>query len=633
MVHQQQTGTRGDETPDDATVVSVAAVSLPVDELQLQPAAPAATAGGPAKADKQPSSPSEEAPPLGLTDQTNFLPTKQVITVFLGLSVALACSFLDQTIIATALPRIASDLHSGRESSWVATAYLLTSLSFTPLYGRWSDVFGRKIVLLVSLFVFLVFSLACALAQTMIQLIIFRAFQGIGGGAIITMVLIIVSDIVSLKDRGKYQGINEAVIALSNGFGPVIGGLFAEYTTWRWAFWINLPLGGIAIAVGIWLLPLKKVHGAMREKLVQIDYVGSFLTIASSILLLLGLNWGGVTYPWGSAPVLVPLLLGGAVFALFLFWEARFAKLPIIPVHIFKVKTVSGVYIATMMNGMAFFSILYYVPQFLQLVRGSSPVISSLLLLPFLAPISFVVFLCGQYSSRTGHYRYLIIFGYGVWCIAQGLQSTIDEHSSIGKVVGTLLMAGIASGFTFQTSLLAAQAAVPRHEMAVVTGVRNFVRLFGSTIALAICASLVNNTLRTAIVPLGLTPDQIEALVDDPTIINQPSVLDLDAHGKAVVIAAYTKGFHSVFYLTVACTGIAFLASVFLIEQHELNRADDQELKRQAKEELAKRKLEKKEKDLEAAHSLPELEKEDTQKPAAAGGDLKVSDRAGADRV
>ncbi|EKM58038.1 uncharacterized protein PHACADRAFT_252002 [Phanerochaete carnosa HHB-10118-sp] len=463
----------------------------------------------------------------------------------------------------------------------------------------------------------------------MIQLIIFRAFQGIGGGAIITMFMIIVSDIVSLKDRGKYQGISEAVAALSNGFGPVIGGLFSQYTTWRWAFWINLPLGGIAIAVGIWVLPLKKVHGDMRQKLVQIDYVGSLLTTVSSILLLLGLNWGGVTQPWVSAPVLVPLFLGVVVFVLFLFWEAKFTKLPIIPMHIFKVKTVSGVYISTMMNGMTFFSILYYVPQFLQLVRGSTPVTSSLLLMPFLAPISFVVFLCGQYTSRTGHYRNLVIFGYGLWCIAQGLQSTINEHSSVGKIVGTLLMAGVASGFTFQTSLLAAQAAVPRHEMAVVTGVRNFVRLFGSTIALAICASLVNNTLRTAVRPLGLSADQIAALLNDPTIINRSSALDLDANSKAVVIAAYTKGFHSVFYLTVTCTGIAFLASVFMIEQHELNRADDQELKRQAKEKLAKRKLEKKEKDLEAAQALPELEK--TMAPPSEVSN--ASDKADADQV
>lgn len=170
--------------------------------------------------------------------------------------------------------------------------------------------------------------------------------------------------------------------------------------------------------------------------------------------------------------------------------------------------------------------------------------------------------------------------------------------------------------------------------MAVVTGVRNFVRLFGSTIALAICASLVNNTLRTAIRPLGLSADQIAALLNDPTIVKDPSALALDAHGRAVVIAGYTKGFHSVFYLTVACTGVAFLASVFMIEQHELNRADDQELKKQAKEELMRRKLEKKEKDLEGGHSLPELEKPQTpQKRMPPGEDLKVSDTASADRV
>ncbi|KAI0087353.1 MFS general substrate transporter [Irpex rosettiformis] len=535
-----------------------------------------------------------------LTDQTNFLPTKQVIMVFLGLSVALACSFLDQTIVATALPRISSDLHGGRSSSWVATAYLLTSLAFTPLYGRWSDVFGRKQVLLASLLVFLLFSLACALAHTMIQLIIFRAFQGIGGGAIITMVLIIISDIVSLKDRGKYQGINEAVIALSNGFGPIIGGLFSEYTTWRWAFWLNLPLGGIAILVCVWLLPLKAVGGDMSAKLLRIDYVGSLLTISSSILILLGLNWGGTTYPWASAPVLVTLILGAAILALFIFWEAKFALLPIVPVHIFKNKTVAGVLLLTTMNGMTFFSILYYVPQFLQLVRGNSPVTSSLLLIPFLGPIAIVVFSTGQYTSRTGKYRYPIILGFALWSVAQGLDTTINEHTPTARIIGFLLLAGCASGFTFQSSLLAAQAAVPRREMAVVTGVRNFVRLFGSTIALAICASIVNNTLRAEIRSLALSEDQINALVDDPTIINDSSKIDLSEEAKHVVITGYSKGFRSVFFLTLACTLIAFLSAIFCVEQHELIRADDMELKRQGKEFIKQRKLKGAEKDLEA---------------------------------
>ncbi|KIP08458.1 hypothetical protein PHLGIDRAFT_377944 [Phlebiopsis gigantea 11061_1 CR5-6] len=548
-------------------------------------------------------------PHHGLTDQTNFLPARQVFVIFCGLSVALACAFLDQTIISTALPRIASDFHSGRESSWVATAYLLTSLSCSPLYGRFSDIFGRKILLLVALCIFIIFSLGCALAQSMIQLIVFRALQGVGGGAITTLVLIIMSDIVSLKERATYQGVTETVIALAQGFGPVIGGLFAEYTTWRWTFWINLPLGGLALGVCLWLLPLKKVDGEIRHKLLQIDYVGSLLTITASVLLLLGLTWGGVTYSWSSAAVLVPLILGIALFALFLVWEGKFAKLPLVPIRVLKNRTVAGVCISNFMNGMTFFAILYYIPQLLELVKGYSPVKASLLFLPFLCPISVVVFCSGQYCSRTGRYRPLIVFGYGLWTVAQGLQCTIDEHSSLGKIIGFLLITAFASGFTFQTALLAAQAAVPRHDMAVVTGMTGFVRTIGSTISLAICASLVNNTLRGAVAQLGLSAAQVDALVDDPTIVNHLDRLSLDDAQKAAVIAGYTKGFKRVFYMTVACMGVAFFACLFMVEQHELVREDDEELKRQAKEELDLKKRAERDVKSDAVSEIPALEK------------------------
>ncbi|KZT23709.1 MFS general substrate transporter [Neolentinus lepideus HHB14362 ss-1] len=559
-----------------------------------EPPSPATIDGG---------KPSPSAP--ALEDQTNFLPTRQVITVFLGLSVAMSCSFLDQTIVATALPKISSDLHSGRESSWIATAYLLTSLAFTPLYGRWSDVFGRKPVLLFSLVFFLIFSLACALSKTMIQLIVFRAFQGIGGGAIITMVFIIVSDIVSLKDRGKYQGIQEGTIAVSNGIGPILGGVFSQYTTWRWCFYINLPMAGLAILVAVLLLPLKGVTGNMMEKLKKIDYVGSFLTILSSILVLIALTWGGVTYPWASAQVLVPLFLGVLVAAGFVVWEAKFAVLPIIPVHIFRHKTVTGVYICTLTNGMTFFAILYYVPQFLQLVRGSSPIYSSVLMLPFLAPVALVVFLNGVFIARTGHYRYNIIIGYVLWSIAQGLQSTIDQYSSTGRIVGTLLMGGLSAGFTFQTTLIAAQACVSRQEMAVVTGVRNFVRLLGSTISLAICASIIGNKLRNALNPLNLNSDVISNILNDPTIINSANS-GFSQEVKATAIHGYLLGFKGVFYLTIACQVVAFFAALLLIEQHELSRAGDADLKQAAKEKFKREKAAKEAKADVEAHNEKE---------------------------
>ncbi|TFK50126.1 MFS general substrate transporter [Heliocybe sulcata] len=540
---------------------------------------------------------SKPPPDSELTDQTNFLPARQVITVYLGLCTALACSFIEQTIVATCLPRISSDLQSGSESSWVATAYLLTSLAFTPLYGRWSDIFGRKIVLLVALVVFFIFSLACALSKTMIQLIVFRALQGIGGGAIITVVLIIVSDIVSLKDRGKYQGINEAIAAVSNGVGPILGGVFSQYTTWRWAFWLNLPLAGIAILVCLWLLPLKKVHGDMKSKLLKIDYVGSGLTILSSILLLIALTWGGVTYSWTSAPVLVPLFLGVATLAVFILWEARYAKIPIVPVHIFRYRTVNGVYISTLLNGMTFFAVLYYIPQFLQLVHGDSPMRSSLLLLPFLCPIALVVAIGGQITARTGSYRPMVILGYTLWTVGQGLQTMINQHSSTAMIVGPLLLSGCASGLTFQTSLIACQAAVPRRDMAVVTGVRMFVRLFGSTITLAICATIINNTLRAALQTLSLSADQISAILNDPTIINAgsyyTSTITLSDADRSAIITGYSKGFRRVFYFTVAYTAVATLAALFLIQHHDLKRPDDDELKKAAEDLLKQKKLSK----------------------------------------
>jgi MFS family permease len=410
------------------------------------------------------------------------------------------------------------------------------------------------------------------------------------------MTLIIISDIVSLEDRGKYQGINEAVIAISNGVGPVLGGVFSQYTTWRWAFWINLPLTGIAIAVSIWLLPLKAVKGNAREKLLKIDYVGSGLTILGWVLILLGINWGGVTYPWTSGAVLAPLLLGVATIAVFMLWEAKFAQLPIVPVHIFKYKTVVGVYLCTAMNGMTFFTVLYYVPQFLQLVRGYNSVTASLLTLPILAPVAVFVFISGQIVARTGRYRTLIIGGYMVWTISQGLQSTIDRYTSPAKIAGFLLIGGVGSGFTFQTSLLAAQAAVPRHEMAVVTGVRNFLRLLGSTLALAIAGALVNNALRSALSPLGLSAEEVNTLLDNPTAINDPSFRDtLTIAQRDAVIAGYSRGFKSVFYMTVACMVIATLSAVFLIGHHDLKRSDDQKLKEESIQRLQDKKMKRKE--------------------------------------
>ncbi|KAH8832721.1 MFS general substrate transporter [Flagelloscypha sp. PMI_526] len=544
----------------------------------------------------------------GLTDQTNYLPRKQILIAFVGLSAALGCAFLDQSIVSTALPNISSELRGGTDSSWVATAYMLTSLAFTPLYGRWSDVFGRKTVLVTSLIVFWAFSLACALAQTMLQLIVFRALKGIGGGALLTMVFIYIGDLIPLAERGKYQSLTEIVSATCNGLGPILGGVFSEVTTWRWCFYINLPICGFAIISTFTLIPSVPVEGNVREKFMKIDYVGSISAILASTLLLLGLTWGGIKYSWTSVPVLVPLMSSFILFGLFLLWEARWAKLPIVPIHVFQNPTLIGSFIGTSLGFMTMFMIIFYIPQLLQLLRGTTPIHAGIMMMAFLLVIPFVVMTHGFIVDRTGRYKPSIVSGFALWTIAQGVATTINKSSSNGLIVGVLVLAAIGSGGTFQTMLIATHAAVPRSEMAVTTGVRNFLRLLASSIGLAVGSALINNTLRASLEHIQMAQDQIRIILDDPTSINRPeeSGLILTQAQHDEVLRAYTVAFQRLFYMTVAFCGIATIACQLLLKEFSLEREEEKKMKESAKAKLRemnrRRKEGKAEKDLEKGH-------------------------------
>ncbi|KIJ12269.1 hypothetical protein PAXINDRAFT_101285 [Paxillus involutus ATCC 200175] len=284
--------------------------------------------------------------PLKLTDQANLLPFRKVLTVFSGLALCVVASTLDSVIIATALPTISASFNAGSVISWVPSAYMLTSTSFQPLYGRLSDIFGRKAALCLAMVVFMIGSLLSGFSSSIIELIVYRGFAGAGGGGIINMAQIIISDVVSLRDRGKYQGIMSGVVALGYAIGPPVGGVLSERVSWRWCFWVNLPVSLSAICTVLYVLPLKPVEGGVKRKLLAVDYVGTGLTLVGSVLIILPLIWGGVTFPWNSPIVLAPLCSGVLVIFLFCCWEWKGANLPIVPMHIFKHATVTGVYIA-----------------------------------------------------------------------------------------------------------------------------------------------------------------------------------------------------------------------------------------------------------------------------------------------
>ncbi|KAH8929435.1 MFS general substrate transporter [Atractiella rhizophila] len=546
---------------------------------------------------------------LVLTDQTNLLPAKKVIVVFLALSISLGVVVLEQTITATALPVLSSYFNSGRESIWVATAYLLTSTAFQPSFGRLSDIFGRKILLLaqqsnaafLSKVEFMLASLACAVAQTMTQLIIFRALQGmhlstsrqsililsqlgIGGGAILTTGMIIISDIVDLKNRGKYQGLMECVFAICNGVGPLLGGVFSESVSWRWCFWINIPICAVSLVLIFFCLPLKKVEGMFILKLKTIDYVGTALTLIGSVLMLVTFHHsaGGVEYEWASAPVLVLIFVALAAFAVFCLWEWRFAKLPIVPMYIFAFRTVIGVSVVTTFLGLVWYDVVYFVPQLLQIAKGYSDR-AGVLMIPLLACVTCVVFITGQVTARTGIFRAFIIAGFAIWSVATGVLSTIDENSSDSKIMGFLFLCAVGPGLIFQTSLVGLQASVDRKDMAVVTSVRSFLRFLGGTLGLAVSSALINNSIKQEARSINLRDDYLKQVLDDPTAIRHRLADILSPEDQSALIRAYASGFRTVYLVCAGCCAVSFIISAALIQHHDLERGDEKELREETK--------------------------------------------------
>ncbi|KAJ7449107.1 MFS general substrate transporter [Mycena galericulata] len=530
-----------------------------------------------------------------LTDQTNRLPFKQLLPIFLGLGLCVVVSTLDSVIVATTIPTISAAFNAGSVVSWVPSAYLLTSTCFQPLYGRFSDIFGRKTALCIAMSLFMLGNLIAGFSKTIVQLIVFRGFAGAGGGGLVSLMQIIVSDLVSLRERGKYQGIIGGVVAIGYAIGPVIGGALSQKVGWHWCFWVTIPISFVATCVVVFKLPLKPVRGEIRSKLLAIDYVGTLLTLIGCALLMLPLIWGGVIFPWKSSIVLAPLASGFVVVGIFCLWEWRGARLPIVPMYIFKHSTVSGVFIAMFINGFVFFSTLYYLPQFFQVVLGYDPLHAGVFLVPLLVTQIIASWGAGMLVSRTGHYRTIIHLGFGVWSIACGCISTIQPGTSKAVLVVYMLLAGIGAGQTMQTTTVAAQASVARRDMSVVTAMRNFLRLLGGTLSLAVASTLLNNKLRTAMQALAIPASDIAKVIDDPTLLHNPASIGLsEAIGTDILNRGYTKGFSSLFIMNASLTAFATLVSVVMIKHKELVRGDEEALRQQAIREGLEKKMGKK---------------------------------------
>ncbi|KAJ3722812.1 MFS general substrate transporter [Lentinula guzmanii] len=539
---------------------------------------------------------------LELTDQTNLLPVKQVVVIFLALSLCALVTSLDSLIVSASLSTVSAVFNAGSVSSWVPSAYLLTSTGFQPLYGRLSDIFGRKSTLCFAMTVYFVGNLAAGFSNSIIQLIVCRGIAGAGGGGISSMLQIMISDIVPLRERGKYVGISAGVIALGYTIGPVIGGALAEQASWRWCFWVTLPLSIVATIMAVIFAPFKPMTGGIVEKLKIIDYIGILLTVGGCTLIMLPLIWGGVTYPWNSVVVLAPLCCGMCVVVLFCLWEWKVAKLPIVPMHIFKHITVVGVYICMFANGFVFFSALYYLPLYFQVVLQYSPTYSGTFLLPIVLSQVASSLLAGLSISHTGKYRTVVYSGFALSAIGSGCISIFNASTSKAVMVVLMLLTGAGNGMTMQTTTVAAQASVARKDMSVVTAVRNFLRMLGGAISLPVASSLLNNAIRTSMINLELPASTITTVIDNPSLLTNSSsisTLDISVSQAANILSkGYTTGFRDVFLLNAAMSATATLVSAVMIKHKELLRGDEEQLRKEAAEALRKAKRNGVEKEL-----------------------------------
>ncbi len=477
--------------------------------------------------------------------------------VFAGLMLVLFLAALDQTIVATALPTIVGDLGGLNHISWVVTAYLLAQTVVTPLYGKLGDQYGRKVVLQFALSVFLVGSALCGLSQNLDELIAFRALQGLGGGGLLVSAQAAIGDVVPPRERGRYTGLFGAVFGVASVVGPLLGGFLTSGLSWRWIFYVNLPLGVLAMFVLAATLPAvaERVHHT-------IDYLGTALLGAGLTAIVLGASLGGTSFAWGS-PVIVGLGIAGVVLIAAFAVGERHAREPVLPLRLLRNRVFAVTGAVGFVVGFSLFGAVTYLPLFLQVVKGASPTGSGLQLIPLVGGLLITSIASGQAISRTGRYKAFPIVGMAVLTVGLYLLSTLDSTSSVGTIFAFMFVVGLGLGMVMQVLVLAVQNAVDYADLGVATSGATLFRSVGGSLGTATLGAIFSNRLHSEL--KRLLPPSATAHANTNEV-NPKQIAHLPAPLHAGYLHAFTTSLSSVFLTASGIAVAGFVLSWFIRE-------------------------------------------------------------------
>jgi EmrB/QacA subfamily drug resistance transporter len=478
---------------------------------------------------------------------------KQFIMTFAGLLLAMLLASLDQTIVSTALPTIVGDLGGLDQLSWVVTAYLLGATVTMPLWGRASDLYGRKPLFLAAIAVFLTGSALSGAAQTLGELIAFRALQGLGAGGLMTLAMAIVGEIVAPRERGRYQGYIQMVFVLASVAGPLLGGVFVDHLSWRWVFYVNLPIGAIALAV-----ITTSLHLPVTRTQARIDYLGAALLAAGLTCVLLVTTWGGQQYAWASGVILGLAAAAVVLLGAFVAQERRAAE-PILPLRLFREPVFDIVSAVLFLTTLSFFAVIVFMPVFLQVVTGASATESGMLLLPLLLAGTASTAIAGRLMSRTGRYKVFPVIGLALMAVGLVLLSRMNAATSQADASLRLVVFGAGFGMVSQILTVAIQNAVERRELGIATASANLFRSLGGSVGVAVFGAIF--------------AARLDGPVDAQTLQASPEALRaLPASAQDGIAQAVAHALQTVF-LVAAPIALVALAIVLALKEVPLRSA------------------------------------------------------------